>query len=113
MQAVGKIGAQPKAGQAATDADLAELAELRRRYIPRGITTAQALTAFHQRFTDAWPAMLRVVVASETAAAVLCAWVLSPWAAMVVVALASGGALVRVRRRRSSPVSPRSCAACG
>ena len=70
----------------------------------RGITTAQALTAFHRRFTDAWPAMLRVVVASETAAAVLCAWLLSPWSAVAVVALAASvSALVRARGRRRSP----------
>jgi hypothetical protein len=69
----------------------------------RGITTAQALTAFHRRFTGAWPVMLRVVVASETAAAVLCAWLLSPWAAVGVVALGSGGAVVRVRGRWASP----------
>jgi hypothetical protein len=73
----------------------------------RGITTAQALTTFHRRFTDAWPVMLGVVVATEAAAAVLCAWVLSPWAAVAVLALVSSCALVRARgRRRASTRSP-------
>ena len=33
--------------QAATESEQAELAELRRRYIPRGITTAHPLVADH------------------------------------------------------------------
>ena len=70
----------------------------------RGITTAQALTAFHRRFTDTWPVMVGVVVASETAVAVLCASLLSPWAAVAAVALGSGCALVRVRGRRTDTV---------
>ena len=69
-----------------------------------GITTAQALTAFHRRFTNAWPVMLGVVVASETAVALLCASLLSPWAAVAVVALGSCCALVRARGRRTDTV---------
>jgi 4-aminobutyrate aminotransferase/(S)-3-amino-2-methylpropionate transaminase len=51
MQPVGKIGSQPKVGQAAT-AD--ELAELRRRYIPRGITTAHPLVADRAQGAELW-----------------------------------------------------------
>ena len=70
----------------------------------RGITTAHALTAFHRRFTGAWPVMLGVVVVSETAVAVVSASLLSPWAAVAVVALGSGCALVRARGRRTDTV---------
>ena len=51
MQAVGKIGSQPKVGQTATEA---ELAELRRLYIPRGITTAHPLVADRAQGAELW-----------------------------------------------------------
>jgi 4-aminobutyrate aminotransferase/(S)-3-amino-2-methylpropionate transaminase len=51
MQAVGKIGSEPKVGQTATEA---ELAELRRRYIPRGITTAHPLVADRAQGAELW-----------------------------------------------------------
>src|ERR1700681_2916754 len=51
MLAVGKIGSQPKVGTTATEA---ELTELRRRYIPRGITTAHPLVADHARGAELW-----------------------------------------------------------
>ena len=70
----------------------------------RRITTAQALTAFHRRFTGAWPVMLGVAVASEMAVAVLCALLLSSWAAVAAVALVSCCALVRARGRRNDTV---------
>jgi 4-aminobutyrate aminotransferase/(S)-3-amino-2-methylpropionate transaminase len=40
--------------QAATESELAELAELRRRYIPRGITTAHPLVADHAKGAELW-----------------------------------------------------------
>src|ERR1700674_5694733 len=51
MLAVGKIGSQPKVGQTATKE---ELAELRKRYIPRGITTAHPLVADHAQGAELW-----------------------------------------------------------
>jgi 4-aminobutyrate aminotransferase/(S)-3-amino-2-methylpropionate transaminase len=51
MLAVGKIGSQPKVGQTATAEDLAEL---RRRYIPRGITTAHPLVADRAQGAELW-----------------------------------------------------------
>src|SRR6202048_4557785 len=51
MLAVGKIGSQPKVGQTAAEE---ELAELRRRYIPRGITTAHPLVADHAQGAELW-----------------------------------------------------------
>src|SRR6202163_3387233 len=51
MLAVGKIGSQPKVGTTATEA---ELTELRRRYIPRGITTAHPLVADHAQGAEMW-----------------------------------------------------------
>jgi 4-aminobutyrate aminotransferase / (S)-3-amino-2-methylpropionate transaminase / 5-aminovalerate transaminase len=51
MQAVAKIGSEPKTGQTATEA---ELAELRRRYIPRGITTAHPLVADRAQGAELW-----------------------------------------------------------
>jgi 4-aminobutyrate aminotransferase / (S)-3-amino-2-methylpropionate transaminase / 5-aminovalerate transaminase len=51
MQAVGKIGSQPRVGQATTEA---ELAELRRRYIPRGITTAHPLVVDRAKGAELW-----------------------------------------------------------
>jgi 4-aminobutyrate aminotransferase/(S)-3-amino-2-methylpropionate transaminase len=40
--------------QAATDSKQAELAELRRRYIPRGITTAHPMVADHAKGAELW-----------------------------------------------------------
>ena len=40
--------------QAATESEQAELAELRRRYIPRGITTAHPLVADHAKGAEIW-----------------------------------------------------------
>ena len=40
--------------RAATEAEQAELAELRRRYIPRGITTAHPLVVDHARGAELW-----------------------------------------------------------
>jgi len=40
--------------QAATEAEQAELAELRRRYIPRGITTAHPLVVDHAKGAELW-----------------------------------------------------------
>jgi 4-aminobutyrate aminotransferase/(S)-3-amino-2-methylpropionate transaminase len=51
MQPVGKIASRPKVGTTATDG---ELAELRRRYIPRGITTAHPLVADHAQGAELW-----------------------------------------------------------
>src|ERR1700730_12480024 len=51
MLAVGKIGSQAKGGQTAIEE---ELAELRRRYIPRGITTAHPLVADHAQGAELW-----------------------------------------------------------
>src|ERR1700680_2256767 len=51
MQPVGKVGSQPKVGTTATEG---ELAELRRRYIPRGITTAHPLFADHAQGAELW-----------------------------------------------------------
>ena len=51
MQAVGKVGSRTKTGQTATEA---ELAELRRRYIPRGITTAHPLVADRAQGAELW-----------------------------------------------------------
>jgi 4-aminobutyrate aminotransferase/(S)-3-amino-2-methylpropionate transaminase len=51
MQAVGKIGSEPKVGQTATEA---ELSEFRRRYIPRGITTAHPLVADRAQGAELW-----------------------------------------------------------
>jgi 4-aminobutyrate aminotransferase/(S)-3-amino-2-methylpropionate transaminase len=51
MQPVGKIGSQPKVGPTAIEG---ELAELRRRYIPRGITTAHPLVVDHAQGAELW-----------------------------------------------------------
>src|ERR1700680_3821809 len=51
MQPVGKIGSQPKVGQSATEA---ELAELRRRYIPPAITTAPPVVADRAQGAGLW-----------------------------------------------------------
>jgi 4-aminobutyrate aminotransferase/(S)-3-amino-2-methylpropionate transaminase len=40
--------------QAATESEQAELAELRRRYIPRGLTTAHPLVADHAKGAELW-----------------------------------------------------------
>ena len=40
--------------QAATDSEQAELAELRRRYIPRGITTGHPIVADHAKGAELW-----------------------------------------------------------
>ncbi len=69
----------------------------------RGITDTITLAAFHRRFTAAGPVVLRVVVACELAVAVVCAGVLSPWAAAAVVVLAAGCLAGRVRRRLPVP----------
>ena len=39
---------------AATESEQAELAELRRRYIPRGITTAHPIVADHAKGAELW-----------------------------------------------------------
>jgi hypothetical protein len=72
-------------------------------FLGRGITSARSLAAFHRRFTDAWPVVLGVVVACETAAAVLGASFLSLWAAVAVVALGCAAAAGRARGRRPAP----------
>src|SRR4029077_15016701 len=51
MQPVGEIGSKPKGG---TQAIEDELAELRRRYVPRGITTAHPLVADRARGAELW-----------------------------------------------------------
>ena len=51
MQPVGKIASRPKVGTTASEG---ELAELRRLYIPRGITTAHPLVADHARGAELW-----------------------------------------------------------
>src|SRR6202171_3623034 len=51
MHPVGKIGSQPKVGTTGTEE---EVAELRRRYIPRGITTPHPLVADHARGAELW-----------------------------------------------------------
>jgi 4-aminobutyrate aminotransferase/(S)-3-amino-2-methylpropionate transaminase len=51
MQPVGKVGSKPKVETTASEA---ELAELRRRYIPRGITTAHPLVADHAQGAELW-----------------------------------------------------------
>src|ERR1700682_3599696 len=51
MLAVGKIGSQANVGQTAMEE---ELAELRKRYIPRGITTAHPLVADHAQGAELW-----------------------------------------------------------
>jgi 4-aminobutyrate aminotransferase/(S)-3-amino-2-methylpropionate transaminase len=51
MQPVGKVGSKPKIETTATEH---ELAELRRRYIPRGITTAHPLVADRAHGAELW-----------------------------------------------------------
>src|ERR1700680_847587 len=51
MQPVGKIGSQPKVGQSATEA---ELAALRRRYIPRATPTAHPVVADRAQGSELW-----------------------------------------------------------
>ncbi len=70
----------------------------------RGITSPSALAAFHRRFEDAGRVVLAVVVACELAVGVCFAAVLSPWAALALVALAAAAtAAVRARRRAPAP----------
>jgi len=51
MQPVGEIGSKPKVETTAIED---ELAELRRRYVPRGITTAHPLVADRARGAELW-----------------------------------------------------------
>ena len=47
---MGGVGIKP----AATESEQAELVELRRRYIPRGITTAHPIVADHAKGAELW-----------------------------------------------------------
>jgi MFS family permease len=66
----------------------------------RGITDSQSLTRFHQRFHIAEPVVWHSLVAVEAAVVLACAWLLSPWAALALLALAAFVA-VKSRRRRA------------
>jgi hypothetical protein len=74
----------------------------------RGITNPTTLAAFHRRFTAAAPAVLRIVVACELAAAVVFAAVLSPWGALALLLLSAAALTGRLRRR--TPASARTSA---
>ncbi len=68
----------------------------------RGITSAEALAAFHRRFTAWGPRVLAATVAAEVAAAALFFLTLSPWAALVLAGLAvSAAALAGGRASRT------------
>ncbi len=66
----------------------------------RTITSPAALAGFHRRFTELGPVVLGVVMAVEVAAAVLLASFVSPWAALVVVALAAAAVVTTAPRSR-------------
>jgi hypothetical protein len=75
----------------------------------RGITSPDALAAFHRRFTAAGPVVLAMVVVCELAAAVAFAAVLSLWAALALVLLGGACALGgRARRRTAAAAAPTS-----
>ena len=69
----------------------------------RNITDTQSLTSFHRRFHDAEPLVWRALVAVEGAVALVCAWVVSPWAVPVLVIVAVPVAAVGRRRRVQVP----------
>jgi hypothetical protein len=66
----------------------------------RTITSPAALAGFHRRFTELGPVVLGVVVAVEVSAAVLLASLVSPWAALVVLALTAAAVVATAPRSR-------------
>ena len=82
-----------------------------RRPPGRGITTTNALAAFHRRFTRLGPVVLGIVVAAELASAIAFAAFVSLWAAsalVVALVLVVGGTTAAAgRARRRSPVPAR------
>jgi hypothetical protein len=54
----------------------------------RRITDAQSLTMFHQQLHDAEPRVWRALVGVESVVAFVCAWVVSPWAALGLILVA-------------------------
>lgn len=74
----------------------------------RGIVDTTTLAEFHRRFSAADTAVLRLVVACELVVAVVFAGVLSPWAAVPIVVLATAALAGRMRRRQplAAPTAP-------
>lgn len=70
----------------------------------RRITDPASLAQFHRRFHDAEPKVRRLLVTVEGAVTFACAWLVSPWAALVVagVGVAFGAARLRGLRRATS-----------
>jgi hypothetical protein len=67
----------------------------------RRITSPQTLASFHQRFYEWGPRVRRATIAVELAATGLFAWLLSPWAPLVVGLASLGGLTVWAGRRRA------------
>jgi hypothetical protein len=74
----------------------------------RRITSAQTLAAFHQRFFHLGPKIRRGTITVELVAAGLLGGLLSPWAALALVAASLGWVMVRaaVRPARRQPTAP-------
>ena len=70
----------------------------------RRITDAQSLTTFHQGFHNAEPRVWRALVGVESAVALACAWVVSPWMALGLIPVATP---VLVSRRLPSRATAR------
>jgi hypothetical protein len=69
----------------------------------RDITDTQSLTSFHRRFHAAEPLVWRALIAVEGAVALACAWVVSPWAVLLLALVAVPAATVRRRRQVRVP----------
>jgi hypothetical protein len=72
----------------------------------RNITNPDALRAFHRKFYDAGPGVVRVTVLSEVVAALVVAWVLTPAVGVGVLVVVAAGGLVLMRRRGRGKLWP-------
>jgi hypothetical protein len=72
----------------------------------RRITSPQTLTSFHHRFSVWGPRVRRSTIAVELVAVGLFAWLLSPWAALVVGLASLGSVALWAARRRARAKMP-------
>ncbi len=76
------------------------------------ITSSDRLARFHRRFAELDPTTVAGAVAMEVAVGATCAWLLSPWVALAMAAVAG---LVGAKRVRSvaPPRAPSATPGCG
>jgi len=78
-------------------------------FLGRRITSTERLQAFHVRFYELGSTARRIMVTVEALAAMLFAWLLSPWAGFIVVAASCAGTLrwtIRSRGRTHGALAP-------